>query len=1172
MKFTHLHVHTEYSLLDAMCRIPELVHRAKELGMDAIAITDHGVLHGAIQFYQAAKEAGIKPIIGCEAYLATGSRHSKTSADRENYHIVLLAKNSTGYKNLIRLISLANTEGFYYKPRMDKEILEQYSEGLIALTACISGEIPRLILNNRLQEAREAALWYRRVFGDDFYIELQRHPIPDLEKVNREMVPMARELEIPMVATNDVHYIFAADSAPHDLLLCIGTNATVFEEKRKKMGGDYFYLKSCEEMSEQFSDIPEAIENSNLIAEKCNLEIDFGRLHLPQIDIPEGNTPLDYLKDLCFAGLQRYYPDANQEITDRLNYELDVIRQTDFANYFLVVWDIVSFVRREGILFNVRGSAASSIVLRCLGITEVDPIEHKLVFERFLNIERREMPDIDLDFADTRRDEVINYVSQKYGADHVAQIITFGTMGARAAIRDVGRALGMPYGDVDRIARLVPFLPGMTIDRALETSEELRQLKGRDPSVNNVLENAKRVEGLSRHASTHAAGVVIARDPLTDHCPLQLLSRGDNNGLVMTQYPMGDIAKIGLLKMDFLGLVNLTILGKARDIILQTRGEKIDLAKIPLDDAKTYKLLSSGETAGVFQLEGSGMRRYIRELKPSSFGDIAAMVALYRPGPMEQIPHFIKSKHGLEPIHYPHPALVDILEETYGVIVYQEQVLFIVRAFAGYTLGQADIFRKAMGKKIAGAMKKERKNFVEGALKLGYPEETADEVFSLIEPFAGYAFNKAHAVSYALVAYQTAYLKANYPVEYMTALLTSYLGHSEKLATAFGECRNLNIKVLPPCVNHSELDFSIEEQEGEEAGIRFGLSGIKNVGANAVEPLVEERKKNGLFASVEDLCRRVNLSAINRRALESLIKAGALDDLGDRGALLAGLARIMALSERQQKLKSTGQTTMFDLWGSQAEAPLPSLELEPSEVALKEKLAWEKELMGVYLSQHPFSPYVKQMDPDSDIYLCGQIDEEMENKIARVAGMVASVRNLTTRDGKASVSIMLEDMEGSIEVVAWPRVYGASKELWQEGNILLVQGKIKARGDSVQMVADSASIYDPNIKPKEKELIPNSVNEPGISEDRKRIVLHIDQTEDESSDLERLERLVNVLKKHPGDDRVGMIINNGSRIYHMDLPDTEVKYSSKLQKQLAEILGTQGVTVVSLNVAGNGFG
>jgi len=1169
VKFTHLHVHTEYSLLDAMCRIPELVHRVKELGMDSVAITDHGVLHGAIQFYQAAKDAGIKPIIGCEAYMASGSRHGRSTADRENYHVVLLAKNNTGYKNLIQLVTKANLEGFYYKPRLDKEILKEHSEGLVALTACIAGEIPKLILNGRLSEARQAALWYREVFGDDFYIELQRHPLPELEQLNRELIPLAKELAIPVVATNDVHYIYAQDSAPHDLLLCIGTNATVYEEKRKKMGGDYFYLKSPEEMAEQFADIPEALENSTIIAEKCNLELEFGRLHLPEIDIPSGKTPLEYLEELCYQGMERFYPAAESGITGRLKYELDVIRQTDFANYFLVVWDIISFVRREGILFNVRGSAASSIVLRCLGITEVDPMVHGLVFERFLNIERREMPDIDLDFEDTRRDEVISYVSRKYGADHVAQIITFGTMGARAAIRDVGRALGLPYGDVDRIARLVPFSPGMTIDKALEMNEELRLLKARDASVSNVLDTAKRVEGLSRHASTHAAGVVIASEPLTGHCPLQLLSRGDSEGLVMTQYPMGDIARIGLLKMDFLGLVNLTILGKAREIIHRTQGVSIELSQIPLDDARTYRLLATGETAGVFQLEGSGMRRYIRELKPSTFGDIAAMVALYRPGPMEQIPRFIKSKHGLEPIHYPHPALADILQETYGVIVYQEQVIFIVRDFAGYSLGQADIFRKAMGKKIAGAMKKERSTFIEGALKLGYPEDVAGEVFALIEPFAGYAFNKAHAVSYALVAYQTAYLKANYPVEYMTALLISYLGHSEKLATAFGECRNLGIPVLPPSVNHSELNFAIEEQPDGSKAIRFGLTAIKNIGANAVEPIVNERRQNGPFDSIEELARRVNLGTVNRRAVESLIKAGALDGLADRGTLLANLARIMSLSERQQKLKSTGQTTMFDLFGDTSETPLPSLDMEPAEVTLKEKLGWEKELMGVYLSQHPFSPYAGQVDADGDIVLCGQIDEEMEGKTARVAGMVASVRLLTTRDGKASVSVVLEDMDGSVEVVAWPRVYAASREMWQEGNILLVQGRIKARGDAVQIVAEGASICELNKKPEAAELSNITRYEPEIHQEPKRIVLHIDQTEDETQDLEKLDHLIGILKKYPGMDRVVLVVNNGSRIYRMDLPDTEVSYSAQLHKKLADILGQKGVSVERANGPGS---
>ncbi len=1170
MSFTHLHVHTEYSLLDAMCRIPELVERARELGMHSVAITDHGALHGAIQFYQSARDAGIKPIIGCEAYMAAGSRHSRTSADRENYHVVLLAKNKTGYKNLVRLVTMANLEGFYYKPRIDKEILEKYSQGLVCLTACIAGEIPRLILGGRLEEAREAALWYKQVFGGDFYFELQRHPLPELEQMNTELIPLARELDIPLVATSDVHYIHREDSVPHDLLLCIGTNSTVHEQKRKQMGGDYFYLKSPEEMAELFSDIPEAIENTSVIAEKCNLKLEFGRLHLPEIEIPEGKTSLEYLEELCRQGLERYYPDAGQEILDRLNYELDVIRQTDFANYFLVVWDIISFVRREGILFNVRGSAASSIVLRCLGIIEVDPMAHDLVFERFLNIERREMPDIDLDFEDTRRDEVITYVSKKYGSDHVAQIITFGTMGARAAIRDVGRALGMPYGDVDRIARLVPASPGMTIDKALEINEELRSLKASDKSVDRVLESAKRVEGLARHASTHAAGVVIARNPLADQCPLQLISRGQETGLVMTQYPMGDIARIGLLKMDFLGLVNLSILGKARDTIFKEHGIKVELNRLPLDDSKTYKLLSTGETAGVFQLEGSGMRRYIRELKPSTFGDIAAMVALYRPGPMEQIPRFIQSKHGIEAIHYPHPALSEILEETYGVIVYQEQVIFIVQTFAGYSLGQADIFRKAMGKKIAGAMKKERKNFIDGAIKQGYPEDVAGEVFSLIEPFAGYAFNKAHAVSYAMVAYQTAYLKANYPVEYMNALLISYHGNSDKLATAFDECRKLGLEVLPPSINHSEASFAIEEQSSGEKAIRFGLTAIKNVGNSAVELLIEERRKNGEYKSIEDLCRRGNLGAVNRRAMESLIKAGALDCMGERGTLLHNLPKIMSLAERQQKLRDSGQATMFDMFGETADTPLPSLDLDPAEAPQKEKLDWERELTGVYLSEHPFRPYVSQVSADSDVALCGQVDKEMEGKTIRVAGMVASLRPLTTREGKASVSAVIEDMEGSIEVVAWPKVYSASKDLWQEGNILLVQGKVKVRGENAQIVADSVSNYQISEKPEDSKLHSDFVKTQSGGESLQRLLLYIDQSEDEASDLGRFDKLIEVLKKAPGLDRVSLVISNGSRDYYLDVPDIKVKYGPELHKKMAGILGPKGVKAVSCDAADDG--
>jgi len=1055
--FTHLHVHTEYSLLDGMCRIPQLVQRARELGMDSLAISDHGVMYGVIEFYRTAREAGVKPIIGCEVYLAPNSRFSREVGDKNNYHLLLLAKNQTGYQNLIQLTTKANLESFYYKPRMDKELLEQYHEGLIAMSSCIGGELPQLILNGRLQEAKQTALWYQQTFGD-FYLEIERHPIPELEQINQALIAMSRELNIPLVATNDVHYIKKEDAWAHDLLLCIGTNTSINDKNRLKMAGDFFYLKSAEEMAELYRDIPQAIENTERIAEMCDLRLEFGRLHLPEIDLPEGKTADQFLADLCYENLSRFYPEPTPEIKQRLDYELDVIKKTEFANYFLVVWDIISFARKRSILFGVRGSAAASIVLHCLGITEVDPIEHKLVFERFLNLERKEMPDIDLDFQDDRRDEVISYVSQKYGQDHVAQIITFGTLGARAAIRDVGRALGMTYSDVDRVARLVPYSPTMTLDRALNENIELRNIYHEDAIVQNLVNSAKKVEGVSRHASTHAAGVVISKESLTKYVPLQSGSRVTGQESVMTQFSMGDIAQIGLLKMDFLGLANLTILGKAKEIIDQDYGIDIDLHHIPMDDAKTFSLLSSGETTGVFQLEGAGMRRYIKELKPTTFSDIAAMVALYRPGPMEQIPTFIKAKHGVEPIRYPHQTLASILEETYGVIVYQDQVLFIVQAFAGYSLGQADIFRKAMGKKIPEVMKKEKRNFIAGAKKNGFSAEIASQVFALIEPFAGYAFNKAHSVSYALIAYQTAYLKANYPAEYITAFLIIHTGQPEKVANAVAECRRLKMSVRPLDINHSQVTFAIEKDDGAPA-IRFGLAAIKNVGAGAVEPIVAERNRGGEFKSIEDFCRRCDLRGVNKRVIESLIKAGAFDRLGERGTLLSNVNRIMSLAQREQQLRESGQATMFDLWGEETPVPMASLELETAEVSVREKLAWEKELTGVYLSEHPFSAVAGSLS--SETTFCGQVDAELANQTVSIVGLVASVRYLYTRERKPFISAILEDLSGQVEVMVWPRVYTDTSDLWQEGDILLVEGKVRMKDDHVQMSCEKVRQYQP---------------------------------------------------------------------------------------------------------------
>jgi len=1160
--FAHLHVHTEYSLLDGMCRIPQLISRAKELGMDSLAITDHGVMYGVIEFYLAAREAGLKPIIGCEVYVAQNSRFTRTAGGKDSDHLVLLARNQTGYHNLIQLTTRAHLESFYYKPRVDKELLEEYHHGLIALSGCLGGEVPRLIREGRLGEAKQALRWYRQTFGD-FYIEIQRHPMPELEQVNPVLIAMSSELDIPLVATSDVHYINQKDASAHDLLMCIGTNTTVNDEKRMKMAGDFFYFKSPQEMAELFQDIPQALENTGRIAGECNLNLEFGRLYLPEVELPEGKDADQFLVDLCYQGMPQYYPQPTPEIEKRLEYELEVIRETQFANYFLVVWDIISFAKKSNIVFGVRGSAAASIVLHCLGITEVDPIEHKLVFERFLNLERKEMPDIDLDFQDDRRDEVISYITQRYGHDHVAQIITFGTLGARAALRDVGRALGMPYGDVDRVARLIPFAPGMTLARALEENSELREIYHQDPTIRKLVNQAQEVEGIARHASTHAAGVVISREPLADYVPLQRASKGDDEATAMTQFTMEDIARIGLLKMDILGLANLTVLNKAREIILENRGLDIDLHRIPMDDAGTFELLSAGETTGVFQLEGVGMRRYIKELKPTTFSDIAAMVALYRPGPMEHIPTFIKAKHGLEPIHYPHPALSRILEETYGVIVYQDQVLLIVQALAGYSLGQADIFRKAMGKKISEVMKKEKRNFIAGARKNGFTAEVASAVFALIEPFAGYAFNKAHSVSYALIAYQTAYLKANHPAEYLTACLVVNADQTEKVATFVVECRRLGIGVLPPDMNRAEASFSIEKdgQTGAPA-IRFGLGAIKNVGLGAIEPIIAERRQNGDFKSIEDLCRRCDLQGMNKRVLESLIKAGAFDCLGDRGSLLQSAGRILSLSQREQRMRDTGQSTMFDLWGETVPAPLPSLELDGSDISIKDRLAWERELMGVYLSENPFSSLAGHAG--SGTTLCGQITEEMVGQTVTVAGMVAEAYHRFTKERKEFVSAVLEDLDGRVEVTVWPNVYENTKDLWQEGNALLVTGKVRVRDERVQLNCDSVSQYRPEAAEVEKATPPPAppVEETAAETETipsRQLVISLNETGDEAADIASFHELVNTLKDFPGEDEVRLRVINEEKVVNLRLPDIWTNYCPELHRRLVELVGENGV-------------
>ena len=810
MAFTHLHVHTEYSMLDGISRIPELVDRTGELGMDALAITDHGTFYGVVDFYSACRDAGIKPIIGCEVYVAHNSRHEKNSTERSPAHLVLLARDNAGYRNLMQLVTKAHVEGFYNRPRIDKSLLEEFGSGLVCLSGCPSAEVPRLLADGNYEGAVKAAGWYRELFGDGYYLELQRHQhVPQLEQINEGLLRLREDTKLPLVVTNDAHYVHQHQSNLQDIYICIQTNTTIRDEKRLRMEDDSYYIKSPDEMEQIFADLPasirgEALANTGVIADMCDVSLEFGQTHLPRYETPGGMDADEYLAQVCEEDFRRRYPNASPDAVERLRYELEVIRYTRFANYFLVVWDIIRFVRQRNILFGVRGSAAASVVLYCLGITDIDPLEYRLVFERFLNMERKEMPDIDMDFQDDRRDEVLHYVVDKYGNDRVAQIITFGTLGAKAALRDVGRALGMSYGDVDRIARMVPF-KARNLDEALKVSPELQGAIESNDDIRELVDRAQGLEGIVHHVSTHAAGVLIADEPLTDTVPLQRPAKGDETSpVMMTQFSMDPVAHLGLLKMDFLGLTSLTILDQVVKLVRKSRGIEIELQTLPLDDEATYELLSSGNTTDVFQLESAGMQRYIEKLKPSNIGDIAAMIALYRPGPMENIDQFIDAKHGRAAVTYPHPSLKELLDETYGIIVYQDQVLLILQQFAGYTLGAADIVRKAMGKKIASLMAQERENFVAGATGKGFDQALAVEIFDLIEPFAGYAFNKAHSVSYALISYWTGYFKAHYPVEYMAAVLNARLDNTDKTISSINECFRLKIPVRLPDVNRSE--------------------------------------------------------------------------------------------------------------------------------------------------------------------------------------------------------------------------------------------------------------------------------------------------------------------------------------------------------------------------------
>lgn len=1038
-----------------------MVAKAAELGQTAIALTDHGNLYGTVEFYTAAKSAGIKPIIGVEGYVASRSRFDRDPNDRFPYHITILAKDDQGYANLLKLVSAAHLEGFYYRPRMDRELLSKHAEGLIVLSGCPSGEVPKLVASGQLERARDTAKWYRGVFGEDYFFELMSHDgVPDLPEINRGLTELSKELGIPLVATNDTHYTSPEEHELQDILLCIQTNSTVDDANRMKFDGDSFYLRSEEEMAGLWPDLPEAISNTQVIANRCDVTIEFGRSRLPRYTTPDGESALEFLTTLCEIGLRDRYPEASSEVEARLKHELDVIDKTGFADYFLVARDIGQLARERGILMGVRGSAAASLVLYCLGVTDVDPIETNLVFERFLNIERREMPDIDFDFQDDRRGEVIRWAADTYGEGHVAQIITFGTLGAKAAVRDVGRALGMDLADVDRMARLIPTRLGITLEKALEESHELSELAESTPAYRRLIRSARALEGTVRHASTHAAAVVITEDPLTDVVPLQRATSGNEEAIPATQFSMDPVAKLGLLKMDFLGLTNLTILDRALKLVNQRRGTNLSLHEIPLDDQPTFDLLGSGETFGVFQLESEGMRRYVKDLKPSSVADVSAMIALYRPGPMEHIPTFIDAKHGRREITYPHEDLKDILEETYGIIVYQDQVLLIARKFGGYSLGEADILRKAMGKKDPEVMAAEREKFIQGALEKGYSKDLAVTMFELIEPFAGYAFNKAHSACYAMVAYWTAYLKANYKVEYMSALLGAVAHNPDRLAAAIQETKRVAVRVLGPDVNRSHLGFTIDQTEDGEEAVRFGLASVKNVGTSGVEPIIRAREKDGAFESLEDFCRRVEFKSVSARLLESLVKVGALDALGRRVSLLESVDRIVGRIQQEIRLRESGQATMFDLLGEQVPTPTPEVSLSDGDddVTERERLLWERDLLGVEITE---SAFTREMYANADrfVVFAREVTADQAGQRKGLLGQVRSVRRLTTRNGDPFLAVGVGLLDGEVEVMVWPRLLKSTESLWQEGNHVTVLGSVRDRDGRVSISAEEAKEY-----------------------------------------------------------------------------------------------------------------
>ena len=1069
MEFTHLHVHTEYSLLDGSSKIKEITSRAKELGMKSLAITDHGVMYGVIDFYKAAKEVGIKPILGCEVYVAPGSRFDKQPGESESryYHLVLLAENNTGYKNLMKIVSRGFTEGFYYKPRVDYEVLEQFHEGIIALSACLAGEVQRYLARGMYEAGCEAAKRYEGIFGKgNFFLELQDHGIPEQKYVNPQLIRMSQELGIDLVCTNDVHYTYAQDADAHDILLCIQTGKKVTDENRMRYDGGQYYLKSPEEMAELFPYAPQALENTCKIAERCNVEIEFGVTKVPHFEVPQGFDSWTYLNHLCNEGMKRRYPDADEEKKKRLEYELSVIHKMGYVDYFLIVWDYINYAKTHGIAVGPgRGSAAGSIVSYCLGITDIDPIKYSLIFERFLNPERVSMPDIDVDFCYERRQEVIDYVVEKYGKDCVVQIVTFGTMAARAVIKDVGRVLDLPYAMVDNIAKMVPREIGITIDKAIQENPDLRNAYENDAQVHDLIDKSKRLEGLPRHASMHAAGVLISQKAVDEYVPVATGA----DGAVVAQFVMTTLEELGLLKMDFLGLRTLTVIQDAEKLA-RKKNPEFSIDNINYEDKNVYDMISTGKCEGIFQLESAGMKNFMKELKPQSIEDLIAGISLYRPGPMDFIPQYIKGKNNPGDITYDCPMLEPILKPTYGCIVYQEQVMQIVRDLAGYSLGRSDLVRRAMSKKKTSVMEKERQNFiygnpeenVPGCISNGIDEKTANKIYDDMIDFAKYAFNKSHAACYAVVAYQTAYLKTYYPVEFMAALMTSVVDNTDKVAGYIYACRQMNIQMLPPDVNTSDMEFSVEDN-----AIRFGLSAVKSLGRPTIKAIIDERNKSR-FTSMQDFISRL-YTDLNKRTLENLIKSGAFDTFGNnRRQMMSVYARMLDNEAKQGNDAISGQMSLFDLVDesekSQFEIKMPDV----SEYIKEDILAFEKEVLGVYVSGHPLDEYaamwkkhISAMSTDFELD-----DETGEPKVkvdskATIGGMIMAKSVKPTKTGQLMAYLTIEDLVGTVEVIVFPRTFSTYRNIIEGTDKLFITGRVNANADeNAKLICESVVPFE----------------------------------------------------------------------------------------------------------------